>query len=148
MPDIWMRLSPITQTLAPISERNTGLLIDALFDLHWKRVKEVILHNEAASAEEAALTELCRQTIQTVSLKFQVCQLGQLTNFLRNGGDTVVAEAQVPQFGALEQLLGDYLNFVACNGKMLEVLQETNLQWYYHYGVVAYVEVPQLEERE
>ncbi|KAF3835715.1 hypothetical protein F7725_028273 [Dissostichus mawsoni] len=29
---------------------------------------------------------------------------------------------------------------------MLEVLQKANLQWYCHYGVVANIEVPQLEE--
>ncbi|TNN72810.1 hypothetical protein EYF80_016921 [Liparis tanakae] len=76
----------------------------------------MILHDQAAPAQEEALTELSRETIQTVSLQFQ--------------------------------LLGNYLDFVACNGKMLEVLQESSLQRYHRDGVVAHIEVPQLEEGE
>jgi len=102
----------------------------------------MILHDQAAPAQEEALTELSRETIQTVSLQFQVCQLRELANLLRYGGDAVVAETQGPQFVALEQLLGNYLHFVACNGKMLEVLQESSLQRYHRDGVVAHIEVP------
>lgn len=53
----------------------------------------MVLHHQAAPAQEAALTELSRETIQTVSLQFQMCQLRELAYFLRDGGDTVVAEA-------------------------------------------------------
>lgn len=52
----------------------------------------MILHNQATPAQEATLAELSRETIQAVSLQFQVCQLRELANFLWDGGDTVVAE--------------------------------------------------------
>lgn len=82
----------------------------------------MVLHYQAAPAQEAALTELRRETIQTVSLHFQMRQLRKLADFFRNGCDTVVAKTQALKFAALKQLFWNDLNFIPVNYKMLEVL--------------------------
>lgn len=93
-----------------------GLSAEALLDFHGQCVEEVVLHNHAALAQQAAVSQLDGQSVQTVSSQLQLSELDQLTHGLRQHGERVVPQTQRLELGASEQRLGQRLQLVGVDG--------------------------------
>lgn len=98
-----------------------------LFDLRRQRVKQVLLHHQAAPLQEPTLAELHREALQAVSSQLQLRQTGELSKSRGQRLQAIVSQIQSPQFLALEQLWGQSLNPVCCDSEVLQVLEKTHI---------------------
>lgn len=108
--------------IVPLATGKGALLVDALLCLHWERVEEMVLHNQASFAQQSAIPQLDGQPVQTVSSQFQLCELKQLTHRLGEHSQRVVPQKQGLELGATEQSFGQHLQLVGVHGQVLEVV--------------------------
>lgn len=116
-------------SLIPICKGNIYVLIQCFFDFERQGVKKVIFHNKPAFLEQATLAQLGWQAVQAVPLQLQLSELGELTNFLWEGGDAVLPQTQSPQLHTFKQLFWQYVHLVPSDMQMLQVLKRS-----YFYG--------------
>lgn len=76
----------------------------------------MVLHHKAAFTQQAAVSQLHRQSVQAVSSQLQLIELHQLTHRLRQHGERVVPQTQRLELGASEQRLGQHLQLVGVDG--------------------------------
>ncbi|TNN69841.1 hypothetical protein EYF80_019909 [Liparis tanakae] len=108
-----------------------------------QRVEEMVLHNHAAFAQQAAVYQLAGQSVQTVPSQLQLSELHQLAHALRQHGERVVPQTQRLELGASEQRLRQHLQLVGVDGQVLQIVEETHIRGEHGDGVVAHVQVPQ-----
>lgn len=123
-------------------------MADTLLHLHRQCLEEMVLHNQAVFAQQAAVSKLGRQSVQTVSSQLQLSELDQLTDGLWQHGERIVPQTQHFELGASEQRLGQHLQLVGVDGEVLEVMKETHVWREQCDGVVAHVQVPQFRQSE
>lgn len=126
-------------SLDPICKGNIYVLIQCFFDFEWQGVKKVIFYNKPAFLEHPTLAQLGWQAVQTVPLELQLSELGELTNFLWEGGDAVLPQIQSPQLHALKQLFWQNVHLVPGDMQMLQVLKQSYFYWNRGNVVVAYI---------
>lgn len=88
----------------------------------------MVLYNQAGSAQHAAVSQLNRQFVQTVSFQLQLSDLHQLAHRFWQHAECIVPQAQHLQLGTPKQRLGKHLQFVGVDGQVLEVVEKTYIR--------------------
>lgn len=124
------------------------VLVHEVFYLGWQCIKEVIFDHQPAFLQKATVDQVGWKSVKAVSLHFQLSQLHQLANLVRNGSDAVLPQVQNLQLCALVKLLWQHFHAVPRHGKVLQVLEGGDLGGNDVDGIVANVQDPELLQRE